>query len=101
LAHAPEDAASGDWADGPSGDRLTAVIAIPAIDGRHVLAVVGLKRDRQIVLGERLMRSQRPPLPPLCAWGSSPDTFRRSGIWRMVNAPTGTDNKRVAIDADL
>ena len=56
LAHTPEDA-SGDWADGPSGDRLTAVIAIPAIDGRHVLAVVGLKRDREIVLGERLMRS--------------------------------------------
>lgn len=57
LAHTPEDAASGDWADGPSGDRLTAAIAIPAIDGRHVLAVVELKRDREIVLGERLMRS--------------------------------------------
>jgi DNA-binding CsgD family transcriptional regulator len=56
-AHTPAAAAGGDWADGPSDDRLSAAIAVPAVDGRRVLAVVELKRDREIVLGDRLMRS--------------------------------------------
>jgi DNA-binding CsgD family transcriptional regulator len=54
-AAAPGDAASAAWA----GDAAPPVggVAIPAVDGRSVLAVVELKRDREIVLSERLMRS--------------------------------------------
>ena len=36
---------------------LTGAIAVPAIDGDEVLAVVELNSDREIKLGERLMRS--------------------------------------------
>ena len=36
---------------------LTGAIAVPAVDGDEVLAVVELNSDREIKLGERLMRS--------------------------------------------
>ena len=36
---------------------LTGAVAVPAIDGDEVLAVVELNSDREIKLGERLMRS--------------------------------------------
>lgn len=49
LAHLANDAAT--------GGGLAAALAIPAVDGRRVLAVIELWRDREIVLGERLTRS--------------------------------------------
>jgi DNA-binding NarL/FixJ family response regulator len=36
---------------------LTGAVAVPAVDGDEVLAVVELNSDREIKLGERLMRS--------------------------------------------
>ena len=53
----PADAVSAAWAGDDTGAQLVGAIAIPAVDGRSVLAVVELRRDREIVLGERLMRS--------------------------------------------
>lgn len=44
-------------AAGCHGGRLVGSLAIPAVDGRSVLAVVELNHEREIVLGERLMRS--------------------------------------------
>lgn len=41
----------------PPADPLIGAVAIPAVDGQEVLAVVELKADRKIVLGERLTRS--------------------------------------------
>jgi DNA-binding CsgD family transcriptional regulator len=38
-------------------DGLTGALAIPAVDGQAVLAIVELRADREIVLGERLTRS--------------------------------------------
>lgn len=52
-----DDAASAMWARDGNAARLVGAVAIPAVDGRAVLAVVELKRDREMVLGERLMRS--------------------------------------------
>ena len=54
---APDDAASAAWAGDGNAAQLVGAVAIPAVDGRSVLAVVELKRDREIVLGERLVRS--------------------------------------------
>lgn len=51
------DVASAAWAAGGNTARLVGAVAIPAVDGRAVLAVVEVRRDREIVLGERLMRS--------------------------------------------
>ena len=56
-ATAPGDAASAAWAGDGNAAQLVGAVAIPAVDGRSVLAVIELKRDREIVLGERLMRS--------------------------------------------
>ena len=56
-AGAPDDAASAAWAGDANAAQLVGAIAIPAVYERSVLAVVELKRDREIVLGERLMRS--------------------------------------------
>lgn len=56
-AAAPGDAASAAWAGDANAAQLVGAVAIPAVDGRTVLAVVELKRDREIVLGERLTRS--------------------------------------------
>ena len=56
-AGTPGDAASAAWAGDRRGALLVGAVAIPAVDARAVLAVVELKRDREIVPGERLMRS--------------------------------------------
>ena len=56
-ATAPGDGASAAWAGDGNAAQLVGAVAIPAVDGRSVLAVVELKRDREIVLGERLARS--------------------------------------------
>ena len=56
-AGTPDDAASAAWAGDRHGALLAGAVAVPAVDGRAVLAVVELRRDREIVLGERLMRS--------------------------------------------
>ena len=53
----PGDAASAAWAGDRDAAQLAGAVAIPAVDGRTVLAVVELRRDREIVLGERIMRS--------------------------------------------
>jgi len=55
-AAAPGDAASAAWA-GDGNAQLVGAVAIPAVDDRSVLAIVELKRDRELVLGERLLRS--------------------------------------------
>lgn len=52
----PGDAATAAWA-GDGNAQLVGAIAIPAVSERSVLAVVELKRGREIALGERLMRS--------------------------------------------
>jgi DNA-binding CsgD family transcriptional regulator len=51
------DVASAAWAGDRNAARLAGALAIPAVDGRSVLAVVELRRDREIVLGNRLIRS--------------------------------------------
>ena len=56
-AGTPGDAASAAWAARHNGVPPAGALAIPAVDDRQVLAVVELKRDREIVVGERLMRS--------------------------------------------
>jgi DNA-binding CsgD family transcriptional regulator len=56
-AAAPDDAASAAWAGDGNAAQLVGAIAIPAVYEQSVLAVVELKRDREIVLGERLTRS--------------------------------------------
>lgn len=53
----PADAASAAWAGDDNAAQLGGAVAIPAVDDGAVLAVVELRRDREIVLSERLMRS--------------------------------------------
>jgi PAS domain S-box-containing protein len=58
LAWTLGDAATGGPpAVAPTTAALTGAIAVPAIDGAEVLAVVELNSDREMRVGERLMRS--------------------------------------------